>query len=334
MSENQEGSGEKDSTKGHVSHHDDTLEKPSVNETASESSLLDFGGARYEPDGHQVRETTSSVVSQSPAHNDISFMPDISGSGAGVDQQVFSSNDEPETKHDLQLHETLSGLDIKSSRPESLSLQPENESGEQGTLLADHPGTKAGVSGENAFKKSEAVNIPRHRQQEDKEYSSMSQNLPQGTITRKGNLIEFVASDLQEKIKQSSPLSQPDALSSGSRRSSIKSYASASSSTSFATSSGMSQSPSSACQQSPDDIPPIDAAALIELENHAARVADSVDLMMGNIRNNLHKMSAITIGCQEAYKRSVDITCDSVDGGIKVVIIIILYHFFLIVVLS
>ena len=52
----------------------------------------------------------------------------------------------------------------------------------------------------------------------------------------------------------------------------------------------MSQSPSSVCQQSPDDIPPIDASAVIELENHAARVADSLDLMMGNIRNNLHKV--------------------------------------------
>lgn len=30
-------------------------------------------------------------------------------------------------------------------------------------------------------------------------------------------------------------------------------------------------------------------------------------------------MSALTIGCQDAYKRSVDITCDSVDASIKVI---------------
>ncbi|XP_059143888.1 uncharacterized protein LOC131931197 [Physella acuta] len=147
---------------------------------------------------------------------------------------------------------------------------------------------------------------------------SLSNSLPQGTITRKGDMIQFVADDLHEKIKQSSPMSYvADTVSTDSRRSSVRSVTSFSSSTSFATSSGVSRSPSSQFQQSPDDIPPIDAAAVIELENHARRVADNLDLMMGNIRNNLHKMSALTIGCQDAYKRSVDITCDSVDASIK-----------------
>lgn len=150
------------------------------------------------------------------------------------------------------------------------------------------------------------------------ETSSLSSSLPHGTIMRKGDMIQFVADDLQEKIKQSSPMSYvADTVSTNSRRSSVRSIASFSSSTSFATSSGVSRSPSSQFQQSPDDIPPIDAAAVKELEDHACRVADNLDLMMGNIRNNLHKMSAITIGCQDAYKRSVDITCDSVDASIK-----------------
>ncbi|KAH9490638.1 BLOC-1- complex subunit 6 [Bulinus truncatus] len=149
---------------------------------------------------------------------------------------------------------------------------------------------------------------------EDMQCSHLSSSLPQGTITRKGDMIQFVADNLQEKIKQSSPMSYADNDSSSSRRSSVHSF---SSSTSFATSSGMSRSPSSQFRQSPDDIPPIDATAVIELENHAHKVADNLDLMMGNIRNNLHKMSAITIGCQDAYKRSVDITCDSVDASIK-----------------
>ena len=30
------------------------------------------------------------------------------------------------------------------------------------------------------------------------------------------------------------------------------------------------------------------------------------------------QMSAITVGCTEAFKTSVDITCDSVDSSIKV----------------
>lgn len=157
--------------------------------------------------------------------------------------------------------------------------------------------------------------------------ANISQGLPQGTITRHGDMIQFVAADLTEKIKLSSPKSLAgrysplikisDSDSFDSRRSSLRSIISASSSTSAATSSAQSRSPSRQWQQSPDDIPPIDASAVADLEARALRAADSVDLMMGNIRSNLHKMSAITIGCQEAYKRSVDITCDSVDGSIK-----------------
>ncbi|GFR85548.1 BLOC-1-related complex subunit 6 [Elysia marginata] len=205
---------------------------------------------------------------------------------------------------------------VNAPRPESLSLQASASASnnEPGDLAPEMGNTDFDSS---VFRGTQPIDTPSQRFKKRDQFSSLSHSLPKGTVTRKGDLIEFVASDLQEKIKQSSPLSQPDAASSGSRRSSIKSYASASSSTSFATSSGLSQSPSSACQQSPDDIPPIDAAAVIELELHATRVADSLDLMMGNIRNNLHKMSAITIGCQEAYKRSVDITCDSVDASIK-----------------
>ena len=80
-----------------------------------------------------------------------------------------------------------------------------------------------------------------------------------------------------------------------SRRSSLISISSNGSST-MATSvtSGMSRSPSSAYPQSPDLIPPIDPIAIVEIENQARLVADSLDLMMGNLRNNLHKVSTVS----------------------------------------
>ena len=83
-----------------------------------------------------------------------------------------------------------------------------------------------------------------------------------------------------------------DSSSMGSRRSSQRSIASTSSatSTSVATSSGVSRSPSSLLTQSPDVAPPIDPSAIMELEMAARRVADNMDLMMGNLRNNLHKV--------------------------------------------
>lgn len=80
-----------------------------------------------------------------------------------------------------------------------------------------------------------------------------------------------------------------------SRRSSLRSYSSVSSSTSSAigTASGVSRSPSSLFQQSPDDIPPIDPQAIHDLEMHALKVADNLDLLMGNLKTNLHKVLII-----------------------------------------
>ncbi|CAL1526960.1 unnamed protein product, partial [Lymnaea stagnalis] len=210
-----------------------------------------------------------------------------------------------------------------AQRPESLSLPKpiqtiEQEQNKLHSINKNHTGDNF-LDGNNLPQNvSQPIDIPEEGAHFIDESNSLSSSLPHGTIMRKGDMIQFVADDLQEKIKQSSPLSfVADTVSTNSRRSSVRSIASFSSSTSFATSSGVSRSPSSQFQQSPDDIPPIDATAVIELENHARRVADNLDLMMGNIRNNLHKMSAITIGCQDAYKRSVDITCDSVDASIK-----------------
>lgn len=76
-----------------------------------------------------------------------------------------------------------------------------------------------------------------------------------------------------------------------SRRSSLRSFSSVSSSASSVV--GVSRSPSSLFQQSPDDIPPIDPQAINDLEMHALQVADNLDLLMGNLRSNLHKVLSI-----------------------------------------
>ena len=81
-----------------------------------------------------------------------------------------------------------------------------------------------------------------------------------------------------------------------SRRSSLISVSSnGSSAMATSVTSGMSRSPSSAYPQSPDLIPPIDPIAIVEIENQARLVADSLDLMMGNLRSNLHNVSTETI---------------------------------------
>lgn len=149
--------------------------------------------------------------------------------------------------------------------------------------------------------------------------SDLSRSLPHGTIVQKGDMIEFIADNLVEKIKRSSSLSMADSSSLHTRTSSVQSFGSISStnSASRASYSAVSQSPSSLVPPSPDDIPPIDPHALIDLETQAKQVADRLDHMMASLRSNLHKMSALTSGCLDAYKKSVDSTCDAVDGSIK-----------------
>lgn len=168
------------------------------------------------------------------------------------------------------------------------------------------------------------ANIPTGRKDpefDNIEETMLSKSMPQGVVTKKGELFEFVANDLQEKIRQSSPLPKTESSGLSSRTSSCRSIASISSGNSSAMgtslTSEMSRSPSSQFPHSPIDIPPIDPMAVMELEMAAKRVADNVDLLMGNLRSNLHKMSAITVGCLDAYKKSVDTTCDSVDSSIK-----------------
>ncbi|XP_064633024.1 uncharacterized protein LOC135491225 [Lineus longissimus] len=136
----------------------------------------------------------------------------------------------------------------------------------------------------------------------------------QGLILKEGGMMAFVAEDLNELVKMSSPMSRGSRTPSSRSVSSVSSVTSSYCSTSV---SGMSRSSSLPLHPSPDDIPPIDPHAVKDIETHAKRVADNLDLMMGNLKNNLHKMSNITRGCCSVYKEGIDSTCDSVDAGIK-----------------
>ena len=109
-----------------------------------------------------------------------------------------------------------------------------------------------------------------------------------GTVMENDGMISFIAEDLEEMIRMSTPASR------GSQTPSNRSVSSASSVTSSycgSSLSGMSRSSSFPQQPSPDDIPPIDPHAVKDLETHSKRVADNLDLLMGNLRTNLHKVN-------------------------------------------
>ncbi|XP_072026268.1 uncharacterized protein [Amphiura filiformis] len=115
-----------------------------------------------------------------------------------------------------------------------------------------------------------------------------------GTVTRDGEMVSYVADDLLEKIRRSaSPrvrgASSPSTTSQSSSRSSFASSA----------------------------IPPIDPTALADLEKHSKRVADSLDLMMGHLNSTLHNMSAISVGHIQTYRDAVDKAGLTVDQSVK-----------------
>ncbi|KAK3612061.1 hypothetical protein CHS0354_021749 [Potamilus streckersoni] len=251
----------------------------------------------------------------------------------------FNSNHE-EGSSDEKSTDTLEYLESSDKSPASKSNRSENldciprpdslllpkslqiyEQPKESSVQSLAKEVKTRKSHDRQRSQSSAIPISRNKERVDISEENLSRSLPHGMIMRKGDMIEFIADDLQEMIRRSSPRSRTESSGLSSSTSSLRSINSTSSSASSAMgtsfTSGMSRSASSFLQQSPDSIPPIDPQAVIELENQARMVADSLDLMMGNLKSNLHKMSAISVGCLGAYKTSVDLTCDSVDASIK-----------------
>lgn len=260
-----------------------------------------------EEDRRKNRHSTSSDVT----------LEGVSNSESVSTLELCDSGEQPTDKHSGDSESSI-------TRPDSLCLprplqqyERKRSKSDGQTELASYINNGTNVITEwrscRSASTTEEIMVKKDPEFENIEETMLSKSMPQGTIVRKGEMIEFIADDLQEKIRRSSPLTKTDSSGLSSRTSSLRSISSVNS----MSSSSSAMATSSLMQQSPDDIPPIDANAIMELEAHARRVADSVDLMMGNLRSNLHKMSAITVGCLDAYKTSVDVTCDSVDSSIK-----------------
>ncbi|XP_035230051.1 BLOC-1-related complex subunit 6-like [Stegodyphus dumicola] len=121
----------------------------------------------------------------------------------------------------------------------------------------------------------------------------------QGTLTVDGDMVTFVAEDLHEKIKMSSPVSRWTDSSSfpGSR----------------------SSTPSLPRQVLQSSVHVIDPNILTDLEMHAKKVATCLDTMLENLSGTLQSISSLTVECMETYENSVCKTCDAVDVNIKAV---------------
>ncbi|XP_022204602.2 BLOC-1-related complex subunit 6 isoform X2 [Nilaparvata lugens] len=117
-----------------------------------------------------------------------------------------------------------------------------------------------------------------------------------GTVTQEGDMVLFVAEDLENKIKLSSPVSKKDPLSSCGWESTTSSWLK---------------------QSFTGEIPVVDITILNDLETEVSKIATSVDSLTENLAEILHSISALTVDCLETYRDVVCKTCDSVDVNIK-----------------
>ncbi|KAJ1521552.1 hypothetical protein ONE63_003209 [Megalurothrips usitatus] len=118
----------------------------------------------------------------------------------------------------------------------------------------------------------------------------------EGTVTREGNLVHFVAEDLEAKIRLSSPKVGDAPPFTGSTSSTPCLYRQA---------------------LTAPQLSPIDPHILNDLENEARRIATSVDTLTESLAGILRSISALTVDCVEIYRDAVCKTCDAVDSNIK-----------------
>ncbi|XP_011308416.1 uncharacterized protein BORCS6 isoform X2 [Fopius arisanus] len=156
--------------------------------------------------------------------------------------------------------------------------------------LADRPHMLNLKSGEGSPEEEEYPELPGYRK-------AMGYLRLEGTVMQEGDMVLFVAEDLENKIKLSSPVTKKGETPSfpGSRSSTPCLYR----------------------QALNPQLPLPDHNALNELEMEARKIATSVDSLTENLAAILHSASAVTVDCLETYRDAVCKTCDAVDHNIK-----------------
>ncbi|KAG8269889.1 hypothetical protein J6590_097410, partial [Homalodisca vitripennis] len=175
------------------------------------------------------------------------------------------------------------------------------------SILEDSSGSsrETGVSGnvcrtEDTAERPNKLPLSNENSQQSSSKSSSTNraveflNQLNGTVTQDGEMVLFVAEDLENKIKLSSPVSKSDDIN--------------------VWSSGM---PWLYRQSLSSHVPVIDSSILTDLETEIGKIATSVDSLTENLAGILHSMSALTVECLETYRDVVCKTCDAVDLNIK-----------------
>lgn len=172
-----------------------------------------------------------------------------------------------------------------SSRPQSLAVSKQQQQQQHGSRLpaamTDSQGTTSSLSlAEEVYEEGDVHGVAA---------SVVGLSELPGTLTYEGDMVNFVAEDLQEKIKLSSPVTKvTDPF--------LSSCSSASSLSRFGT---------------------VDPSALADLEAEARTVAASVETLLESLTTAMHGISSMTVDCMHLYERGISRTCDMADSNIK-----------------
>ncbi|KAE8746441.1 hypothetical protein FOCC_FOCC006807 [Frankliniella occidentalis] len=139
-----------------------------------------------------------------------------------------------------------------------------------------------------------------------------------GTITREGDMVFFVAEDLEAKIKLSSPKTGKFKLALIEELVANWDLENLMLADAPPFTGSRSATPCLHRQAlSAPQLSPIDPYILNDLENEARRIASSVDTLTESLAGILRSISALTVDCVEIYRDAVCKTCDAVDSNIK-----------------
>ncbi|XP_012258144.1 BLOC-1-related complex subunit 6 isoform X2 [Athalia rosae] len=185
--------------------------------------------------------------------------------------ELRSLIESPDLEGGKYMVENLDKTDLNNPRPDSLELKNESTSPEEDEEVED-------------------VDPPSY-------HKAIGYLQLEGTVMQEGDMVLFVAEDLENKIKLSSPVTKKGETPSfpGSRSSTPCLYR----------------------QALAPQLPILDHNVLNELEMEARKVATSVDSLTENLAAILHSVSALTVDCLETYRDAVCKTCDAVDHNIK-----------------
>lgn len=258
-----------------VSGDEDDTASPSV------SASIDGGGGDSDEMPDAMTASYSEICLEGEDDDDL--LPGEICDLAEVQDATQGINELVDQIHREEREAAAARTGQSSSRPQSLAFSKQQQQQHTSRLpaaMTDSQATACSSLAEEVFEDSHGSTAG----------ASVGLSELPGTLTYEGDMVTFVAEDLQEKIKLSSPtakLTTDPFLSSCSSASSLS------------------------------RLGVVDPSALADLEAEARTVAASVETLLESLTTAMHGISSMTVDCMHLYERGISRTCDMADSNIK-----------------